>query len=198
MPTRSPGNTPSEARACAAAAASAWSWRNVSDSLPLKTAALSGTADSVCSNCAGIVVNCLAAAIGVARAGVQRAYDSAAVVAAPAAAKGPLECLEIELWSRLHIAETFSHNTGYRIKKKNHNFSLRPPEACSISFPRVADLAIRRHLEWRRPPACARWGLPRQYIDRTHFSLLDPLNHRSRIRFPPFFNSAPNDGDARW
>ena len=59
MPTRSPGNTPSEARACAAAAASAWSWRNVSDSLPLKTAALSGTADSVCSNCAGIVVNCL-------------------------------------------------------------------------------------------------------------------------------------------
>src|SRR4029078_13212834 len=66
MPTRSPGNTPSEARACAAATASVWSWRNVRDSLPLQTATLSGTIDSVCSNCAGIVVNCLAASISTA------------------------------------------------------------------------------------------------------------------------------------
>ena len=46
--------------------ASAWSCRNVSDSSPLKTAALSGTADSVCSNCAGMVVNCLALATSIA------------------------------------------------------------------------------------------------------------------------------------
>src|ERR1051326_5940839 len=60
-----PARIPSEERACAVAVASAWSCRKLSDSLPVKIAALSGKSDSVCSNCAGMVVNSLAGAFGI-------------------------------------------------------------------------------------------------------------------------------------